>query len=449
MANIGRNDPCPCGSGRKFKKCCLVTGGGPPYTAADRMSALQRLIRASSRAGFDEARDRFWGDKRSVREQWRDDHLLEMAEIVFQWWFFFDEVLDGETLAEDVLAHEQDLRPGERRYLEMGRESAMRLYEVVAVEPGASIMLRDIILGSEICVRERSASRSIHTWDLVAARIFSKGTSGQPEIDGGMLPLQRRLHDFLIERLAQLRNELDAAELREAQVLVFFNAWLDPGMPKLVNYDGEPILPTTVHFDVFDERACISALDHAPDIVRDENAPAWAWVGMGKDRKDPVTFGFLRLDGGRLQFQTNSRERGERGRSLIEKLVGEAVRYRVTEHEDIERAALAASNEREARSSAIPKELAEPTREAVMQVYQQHYEKWIDEPVPMLGGKTPRQAAGMAALRTRVAEMIEDLERMYETALVEGSAAYDPTWMWEELGIEDLARGRWRKQKTP
>jgi hypothetical protein len=22
---IGRNDPCPCGSGKKFKKCCLAT----------------------------------------------------------------------------------------------------------------------------------------------------------------------------------------------------------------------------------------------------------------------------------------------------------------------------------------------------------------------------------------------------------------------------------------
>lgn len=21
---VGRNEPCPCGSGRKFKKCCLV-----------------------------------------------------------------------------------------------------------------------------------------------------------------------------------------------------------------------------------------------------------------------------------------------------------------------------------------------------------------------------------------------------------------------------------------
>jgi len=23
----GRNDPCPCGSGRKFKHCCLGTAG--------------------------------------------------------------------------------------------------------------------------------------------------------------------------------------------------------------------------------------------------------------------------------------------------------------------------------------------------------------------------------------------------------------------------------------
>jgi len=27
--NVGRNDPCPCGSGRKFKKCCLTPHVGP------------------------------------------------------------------------------------------------------------------------------------------------------------------------------------------------------------------------------------------------------------------------------------------------------------------------------------------------------------------------------------------------------------------------------------
>jgi hypothetical protein len=24
--NPGRNDPCPCGSGKKYKKCCLPKG---------------------------------------------------------------------------------------------------------------------------------------------------------------------------------------------------------------------------------------------------------------------------------------------------------------------------------------------------------------------------------------------------------------------------------------
>ena len=28
-AKVGRNDPCPCGSGKKFKKCCGIAGVGP------------------------------------------------------------------------------------------------------------------------------------------------------------------------------------------------------------------------------------------------------------------------------------------------------------------------------------------------------------------------------------------------------------------------------------
>jgi len=29
-AKVGRNDPCPCGSGKKFKKCCSAAGGTGP-----------------------------------------------------------------------------------------------------------------------------------------------------------------------------------------------------------------------------------------------------------------------------------------------------------------------------------------------------------------------------------------------------------------------------------
>jgi uncharacterized protein YecA (UPF0149 family) len=26
LEKLGRNDPCPCGSGRLFKKCCMTSG---------------------------------------------------------------------------------------------------------------------------------------------------------------------------------------------------------------------------------------------------------------------------------------------------------------------------------------------------------------------------------------------------------------------------------------
>ena len=49
MSKIGRNAPCPCGSGKKYKKCCLLNQDGrstsvPPikyravYTDLDQLS---------------------------------------------------------------------------------------------------------------------------------------------------------------------------------------------------------------------------------------------------------------------------------------------------------------------------------------------------------------------------------------------------------------------------
>jgi hypothetical protein len=46
-ASVGRNDPCPCGSGRKFKHCCiaksaqLVAAPGADSGAAERQAKLR------------------------------------------------------------------------------------------------------------------------------------------------------------------------------------------------------------------------------------------------------------------------------------------------------------------------------------------------------------------------------------------------------------------------
>jgi len=42
MAKIGRNEPCPCGSGRKYKKCHGEVASVPPAAA---MAALEECFR--------------------------------------------------------------------------------------------------------------------------------------------------------------------------------------------------------------------------------------------------------------------------------------------------------------------------------------------------------------------------------------------------------------------
>lgn len=38
---IGRNDPCPCGSGKKFKKCCAAVAVAEPASAVAADSGVE------------------------------------------------------------------------------------------------------------------------------------------------------------------------------------------------------------------------------------------------------------------------------------------------------------------------------------------------------------------------------------------------------------------------
>ena len=52
MAKIGRNDPCFCGSGKKFKKCCLTTGASAPARPAIPSVKIEvEKIQANANAG--------------------------------------------------------------------------------------------------------------------------------------------------------------------------------------------------------------------------------------------------------------------------------------------------------------------------------------------------------------------------------------------------------------
>ena len=53
MSSVGRNEPCPCGSGFKFKRCCLKKEQPRgAYMSGERDSAVEKLMRFAARSEF-------------------------------------------------------------------------------------------------------------------------------------------------------------------------------------------------------------------------------------------------------------------------------------------------------------------------------------------------------------------------------------------------------------
>ena len=119
-----RNSPCPCGSGRKYKQCCLRT---PSYPLSTRAPARYASIAAyAMRAPSVEV----------ARE------LAELVEPEAAMFALDLAIFDGGVL-DDYLDERADLLPGdELAMVERWRSVPLAPYEVTAVQPGASLTMR-------------------------------------------------------------------------------------------------------------------------------------------------------------------------------------------------------------------------------------------------------------------------------------------------------------------
>jgi hypothetical protein len=135
----------------------------------------------------EEARDVFYADL-DIDVPVMTEHFRDVSESAFLFWFAFDRQLeDGSYVVDRVLKANPVLSDGERRYLEQMRNTAVLPYEVLAVRPGESVVLRRLGAQEEIEVREIRASQTLKRWDLLVTRLNPLGPSGGPEIEMGAL----------------------------------------------------------------------------------------------------------------------------------------------------------------------------------------------------------------------------------------------------------------------
>jgi hypothetical protein len=446
---VGRNYPCPCGSGLKFKRCCLNKTGAAVkvYSKDQRHSVLAKLMRFSARAEFKGSHEAalkiFWGDwlLEEPDEELKRVMGLEQVEIAYNSWFAFDfDLSAGRRPVDCFLEREgEKLNPGERNYLEWMRHTHLRLYEILAVKVDQGFNLRDLWDDETLWVTERLATQHIVTWDVIAARV-SRGENGETVLEtiphiypaaakDDLLKDLRKAHRVFTRRFPKK----SIADFFKSMAPFFHQSWLERvalrPFPKVRTAEGDPFIFAKVIFEVKDRGAVLAKLGGHADVV-DHGDGTYAWLEpAGVFQR---SLGTIVIEAGRLVLESTSKRRAERGQERLESLLEEAVRFKAISYEDVGQALKHRPNPAAKEKPAVSPELE---AELLQRFYEEHYRKWPDEPLPALGNRTPRYAARLKTLRPKLVALLKDFESQAERQRRAGQPAYDFSWIWNELGL--------------
>ena len=442
----GRNDPCPCGSGKKYKKCCLsktyIEKGRENSAQEKLVQDLMRFFKKNYKDRLDDAYLFFWDD--FIPEENLDADLLDFSDINFWEWVVYDYLIDEDndkTLIDLYMENNKRLSPDEHTMLTKMKNSVISLYEVEEVFPEKGLLLKDLLLGGEYDVSEKAATRSLRKWDIFATRLLN--VDGAYIMSGSVYPYDLKRKEMILEEIhAELEDFWidcpDAAfdDFLKKNSEIFNYLWYDiiqyPPPLKLATTSGEPLLFSKAVFEIKDKQAVTDGLQKIKGFKRKKEG--FEWLDNKSKEGSTTILGNAEIKDGKLILSTNSKKRLEKGKKLILDALSDALIYKIDTFQD----PMEALKDYEKKTHEEPKNKI--PLDIQQQVYSQfmknHCEKWMKQKLPALDGKTPEQAVKTKEGRRRVVEILKSFENNEEHNKREGNPFYDLSWMWERLGIE-------------
>jgi hypothetical protein len=339
------------------------------------------------------------------------------------------------TQAERMLA--EGLPPAQAMLLRARMEAHPTVYRVAGHNPRAgTVDLEDVLLGGAATVHDQLLSENIQDNLFLVLRVFPAGQFHFLELAGP--PLGAGMGLEAVEFLRDCGLQFTPGGLkRGAHKLGWLWGWLDawePGahLPRLSNTEGDPILLHTASFAVADPLETRQSLLRRDDIEYDEQEDEFTWLqdtGEAAERLGgSVTLGTIEFVGDELVLEVNSKRRFETARRWLTNLPGVTFRNVVTRS----LASLAENPPLDERISKPAPEITPEMAAGLQELIDRQSMKWIDTPLPILGGKTPREAC-----RTRTGrELVTTLIRTMPDPIGPAAVRVPRRAMLRELGID-------------
>ncbi len=477
--DTGRNDPCPCGSGSKYKRCCLNARDAAERDRLEcekmwaRMQrwAFDRFEQELGPALVEHLRSRGVGSAANPAND--DDMSLALG------WLLIDRRLAcGDTPAR-LYAGLPELPARERWLAERVAGSCLGVHRVIDAEPRAWMELEDVLTGTRSRVDSPNVSEIAVRWHVLICRVERGGPV--PVLWGGAAFYEPNDE---VEILAELRRIAEANRLgTDAAGLA---AALDASARDMTCFvppsrlaertihtlEGDPVTLGEATWRLRDRAAALRTLCDMSELAlrprdNDRDDYIFDWLTSRRDvlalrpvlppnavviedglvaldergefqDSDITSFGTFTVRGKVLEFSCLSAQRLERAVALVERSLGplateperglRSIEEAREEPDDGPAGERAETTSRERRVGS-----ADAPDERVQLLY---YRLWIDDPNPHLGGLSPREAAGRPEHREQLERQLRILEHRNALNRNDPHPGPEVAWLRGELALD-------------
>ena len=420
-AKLGRNEPCHCGSGKKYKKCCLSRDGSDAdraraETSAARPDEVHALDRAMAERVMAYGLKRF--PEKLVDKAFAAFWKLNPQNSLVVPWFCYGARFERRPLAAWFLDEAgAGLSARKRSWLEANLKAWLSLWEIVDIDKARhSLTLRDQFSGQERTVVDIALSACAERYLGLLGRVVD--FEGKSHIIGCHIqPLDPRALTVAVQNLRQDfgfgEGAVPTARLTSQKFGREAIAWWESLADEqrqmrqrpvsMQNTSGDPMLWTTDHYsyDMADEKELIRRL--AEFSEHDRRGDEHAFVITNDD----IVLGTVSVGNAKLKIESNSVRRADALRAQVESSCGELLTFRIRDHVDVlSEAARASASKRE------PELLQGPEiDEMIRQQKAKFYGTWCEEQIPAIGNITPLEAVKTASGRRAVTSLLKDMIR--------------------------------------
>lgn len=332
---IGRNDKCPCGSGKKYKNCCMIKEQTRIFVKSeiDRYSQAEKdlttliikyLRSKENESNFELAIEKYFGGELS------EINIDDSEFNFFMSWYVKNYEFDSPFIDRLYEKEEKSISFEVKELLLNLKASNLYLYKIKNTENG-KITLQNMNNNSEIEFYDEMLEENVNINDVIYARIYKTGKLYK--LFGGAMFIPYFIVDEVLEDIKKAWDNYDKSTsyndfLQIYSVEIIKKLITDSPDDRIIyNEDNQVIQYSITKYKILDRAKCNFILDNIENFTKNETETniVYQWKKYEKDVE--MIIGEVTISEEELKVETDSFERKDLIQKLLENNLKDVIKF--------------------------------------------------------------------------------------------------------------------------